>query len=236
MAKGKAKNPLLKDTVKEAVEDLKAPPIKKGPDKFDDHLSSSIADLESKTVGTKSTILRSINEIKAQMEDERAINEALKTDFDNAKDALSEKEKEIEELREELAAMKSNLGSMEGLKDELTFANEELKSKQDTIESQKRELEEKGNTINDIKTKLISVEEERAKILSEMKFEMQNYRDLQKELAGVSSDRDNITREKDVLAQKYKSLEAELTRLREESKALEEIQQALTDTKNASKR
>lgn len=198
-------------------------------DTLENHMSASIAELESTTVSTKGSILRSIDEIKMQMEDGRAINEALKKDLDEAKRALREKGNELEEVNGEIAVIKSNLGTIEGLKDEISFANEELKNAQNMIEDQKAMFDEKEETIKQLQGRLITIEEEKSKLLVDVKSEMENSRDLQRELIEIS-------REKESLTMKYHTMESELAKLRGESKALEEIHQALADTKRSSRR
>ncbi len=251
MSKVKVKNPLLEDTDQEVVEEANVSEEMNENETADgtleNHMSSSIADLESHTGETKNSILRSIDEIRIQMEDERTYNEALKKDLEDAQRALREKEAEFEKLAQdrdsdvkslnnEIDGMKVNLGTLEGLKDEVTFANDELKNAQGNIDDLKTVINDKESSIKDLQGRLISAEEEKSKLLGELKSEVGSSRNLQKELSDLSRDRDNISREKDILMQKYTSLEGELKRLREESEALEEIQNALSQTKKISKR
>jgi chromosome segregation ATPase len=245
MAIRKNLNPLLSNTdgasdnqsdisseVSESTEQESA----SGVDALADHMASSINVLETKSDYTKSTILRAIEEIKTQIEDERAISDALRKDLEAAKNALAEKEGEGQRLQSELASSMTKAGIIEGLKDEIAFMTKELKSAHDNMENQKNELAEKDRAFKDLQTRLITVEQERSKILTEIKSEMGNSMKLQRDLAEIAKQKDDAVREKNSLATKYKSLESELNRMREESRALDEIQQALSDTRKSSRR
>lgn len=244
MAKRKDLNPLLANTESDADdmnEDSSGTEAgdqqpAAGEDALTSHLAGSINVLESKTDFTKGAILRTIDEIRTQIEDERAISDALRKDLEAAKRALSEKEGEAQSLQAELSTSMTKAGIIEGLKDEIAFMTKELKETQDQFDEQKNELTEKDKTIKELQTKLIAVEEERSKMFQEMKTEMANYMKLQKELTELSRQRDEAVREKTSLGTKYKSLEVELNRMREEGKALDEIQQALSETRRSTRK
>lgn len=198
-----------------------------------DHLASSVSTLESKTNVTKNSILSTIEEIRSQIEDERAINEALRADLEETRKALAQKEKDFMATEAELGAQKTKAGLIEGLKDEIAFISKEMQESKHVIEKLKSEMAEKDRNINDLQTKIITVEEERSKILGQIRTEMENSMTLQRELAQNAKEKDDVIRERNQLASKYAALEAEIVRLREEAKALDEIQRALTDTRRS---
>lgn len=245
MAKRRDLNPLLENT--EMGPDSDSEPSTdasdagdqdsaRGVDALADNLAGNINVLETKTDFTKSAILRSIEEIRTQIEDERAISDALRKDLEKAQNALNEKESDTQRLQAELASSMTKAGIIEGLKDEISFMTKELKTAQGQVDRQKDDLMEKDKSINELQTKIIAVEEERSRMLQEMKTEMGNFMRMQKDLAEITKEKEEAVREKNNLAVKYKSLEADFNRLREESKALDEIQQALSDTRRSTRK
>jgi chromosome segregation ATPase len=244
MARQKEINPLIQNTEKGSnAEETVSSRSRQDPDgglsqdaEIMENMASSVTALESKTDTTKNTILNTIMEIRNQIGDERAISEALRSDLEDTRRVLAEKEKEIAALEAELGAQKEKAGLIEGLKDEIAFITSEVQTAHDTIEKQKSEMAQKDNAFKELQTKQIAVEEERSKLLREIKNEMENSLRVQRELAVYSKEKDDAIREKNQLAAKYAQLQTEITRLREESKALEEIQQALTDTRRSTRK
>jgi chromosome segregation ATPase len=244
MAKQKEMNPLIRNTERvsnadESVSSRSRQDTDGGSTQdaeMMEHMASSVSALESKTDHTKNAILNTIVEIRSQIEDERAISEALRSDLEDTRRTLIEKEKEIAMLESELGAQKEKAGLIEGLKDEIAFITSEVQAARDANEKQKSEMSQKDNAFKELQTKIIAIDEERSKLLREIKNEMENSLRVQRELAVYSKEKDDAIRERNQLAAKYAQLQTEIIRLREEGKALEEIQQALSETRRSARK
>ncbi len=191
--------------------------------------SPSETELDIDTGDRKASILQVIEELKLQIESSYAIRDALQSDLNDVKKALSDKEEEVEELYSQLNSIKAKLPEVKGLEDEITFLSQEIGNTRDRVESLERELQDKEITIKDLQSSLISAEQEKSKVIQEMMSEVEKSRDLQRELTNVSRERDNAL-------MKIKPLESEIIKLRESRNALEEIHRALADTKRTAKR
>lgn len=192
-----------------------------------DYLSATELDVD--TGDRKAGILRVIEELKSQIESSYEIRDALKSDLDNAKGALSAKEKEVDELNSQLISIKNQLPTIKGLEDEIKFLNQELENTHERVDSLEKDLQEKETNIKHLQTGLISAEQEKSKVIQEMRSEVEKSRDLQREITKVFKERDNAL-------MKIKPMESEIKKLRESRLALEEIHKALDDTKRAAKR
>ena len=209
------KNPLFEKTEKQEAK----VPI--------DYLSE--VELDVDTGDRKAGILRIIEELKSQIESSYEIRNALKLDLDKAKEALSDKEKEVDGLNSQLISIKNQLPTIKGLEDEIKFLNQELESTHERVDSLEKDLQEKETNIKHLQTSLISAEQEKSKVIQEMRSEVEKSRDLQREITKVFKERDNAL-------MKIKPMESEIIKLRESRQALEEIHKALADTKRAAKR
>ncbi|MFC1556475.1 hypothetical protein ACFL5L_00650 [candidate division KSB1 bacterium] len=208
-------NPLFENTVQQ---EAKAPA---------DSPTATEFDLDAGN--RKASILKVIEELKSQIESSYEIRDALQSDLGNAKGALNNKEKEVDELNSQLISIKNQLPTLKGLEDEIKFLNQELEKTHERVDSLEKDQQEKENTIKHLQSNLISAEQEKSKVIQEMRSEVEKSRDLQRELTKVYKERDNALME-------IKPMESEIKKLRESRQALEEIHTALADTKRAAKR